>query len=97
MLCNCLVKTPNSKVLFLLGTGEVLEEGDSVLVAGGGIGGGPTNGFSGVLGEARTVRLDLKLIADIAFVGFPNAGKSTLLTKLSRASPRIASYPCKCN
>lgn len=75
--------------------GEVLQEGDTVMVADGGVGGCSANGYSGSRGQAHTVRLDLKLIADVAFVGFPNAGKSTLLSRLSRASPKIASYPCK--
>lgn len=72
-----------------------MQEGDSVMVANGGLGGSPNNGFMGVRGQAHTIRLDLKLIADVAFVGFPNAGKSTMLSKLSRAQPKIASYPCK--
>lgn len=76
--------------------GEVLQEGDTVMVADGGAGGCSANGYCGSRGQAHTVRLDLKLIADVAFVGFPNAGKSTLLSRLSRATPKIASYPCKC-
>ena len=47
----------------------------------------------GKLGEELEVELRLKLIADIGFIGFPNAGKSTLLSALTRAFPKIAHYP----
>ncbi|KAJ8137823.1 hypothetical protein OY671_008964, partial [Metschnikowia pulcherrima] len=90
-------------------TGEVsaesLSPGEEVCVARGGRGGlGNTNFKSsttrtprhpqpGEEGEARTLDLELKLIADVGSVGFPNAGKSTSVSRLSAARPKIAEYP----
>ncbi|KAL0985393.1 hypothetical protein UPYG_G00156310 [Umbra pygmaea] len=72
--------------------GELNCEGDRVLVARGGQGGSYHSQFLPKKGQARQVRLDLKLIADLGLVGFPNAGKSTLLGMLSHAKPQVASY-----
>jgi GTP-binding protein len=89
-------------------TGEILldllEDGEKKLFLTGGKGGlgnvhfkGPTNQMPsyaqpGLKGESKEVRLELKLIADVGLVGFPNVGKSTLISVLSNAEPEIANY-----
>jgi GTPase involved in cell partitioning and DNA repair len=75
--------------------GEVNTEKDRLVIAVGGKGGSSTNKYVGKTGQSFSVNLDLKLIADIGLIGFPNAGKSTLLSLVSRAQPKIANYPCK--
>lgn len=62
-------------------------------VALGGRGGDKYNDSHGFVGQKRVLRLDLKLISDAVFVGFPNAGKSSLLRALSAAKPAVADYP----
>jgi len=85
--------------------GEVLSEGQRLRLARGGRGGkgnraflsnrnrAPREAEPGEPGEERWLRLDLRLIADAGLLGFPNAGKSTLLSRLSAARPRIGDYP----
>ncbi|XP_078199020.1 GTP-binding protein 10 isoform X9 [Callithrix jacchus] len=72
--------------------GELNKEDDRILVAEGGLGGKFLTNFLPLKGQKRVIHLDLKLIADVGLVGFPNAGKSSLLSRVSHAKPAIADY-----
>jgi len=106
---NHVLRVPVGTQIFDADSGELLydlaEDGASWLAARGGRGGFGNSHFatstnrapryhqSGGEGEQRELQLELKLLADVGLVGFPNAGKSTLISTVSAARPKIADYP----
>ncbi|WP_456400950.1 GTPase ObgE [Persephonella sp.] len=106
---DLILKVPVGTVVKDAETGNIIadliKDGQEVIVAKGGKGGkgnaafktatnqSPDYAEEGEKGEERWIELELKLLADIGIIGFPNAGKSTLISVLSKAKPKIADYP----
>lgn len=106
---DLIIEVPCGTVVYNAETGEILgdlvEPGQTLVVAVGGKGGlgnkyflsnsnrAPEYALPGLPGEIKSLRLELKLLAQVGIIGLPNAGKSTLISALSAARPKIADYP----
>lgn len=104
-----IIHVPVGTVIKDAESGEIIEDitsdGQKILLAKGGRGGkgnahfvsstyqAPKFAQPGEEGEERELKLELKLLADVGIIGFPNAGKSTLISRISKATPKIADYP----
>ncbi|MGB9500188.1 MAG: GTPase ObgE [Dissulfuribacterales bacterium] len=106
---NIVIEVPPGTLILNADTGETIKDcvtdGETFILAKGGLGGKGNRRFTtstnrapryaqpGLPGESLNLKLDLKLIADVGIIGFPNAGKSTLISRISSARPKVADYP----
>jgi GTP-binding protein len=106
---NLIIKIPCGTMIYDLETdqliGDIVKPGQTLCIAEGGKGGlgnkhflsnqnrAPEYALPGLSGEQKKLRLELKLLAEVGIIGLPNAGKSTLISAVSSAKPKIADYP----
>jgi GTP-binding protein len=106
---NVIIEVPPGTIVRDAETGDLIKDftrpGESVVIARGGAGGrgnrrfvsstnrAPRHAQPGLAGETHSLQLELKLLADAGIIGYPNAGKSTLISRISSAEPKIADYP----
>jgi len=106
---DLVIEVPPGTIVRDAETGDIIKDfclpGESFIIARGGRGGKGNTHFKssthrtprfaqpGEAGEVKQLKLELKLLADVGIIGFPNAGKSTLISKISAARPKIADYP----